>query len=45
MFDLDGRWVTDVDVFDGHSILDIGLDSVLALSPDELNVERVGYMP
>ncbi len=42
VFDPDGRWVTDVDVPDGLSILDIGLDYVLALFTNELDVEHVG---
>ena len=45
VFDPDGRWLTDVDVPDGISILEIRLHYVLALFTDELDVEHVRLYP
>jgi len=42
VFDTDGVWITDVDVPDHISVLEIGSDYVLALWTDDLDIEHVG---
>ena len=45
VFDPDGRWLTSLEIPKRLSILEIGVDYVLALTRDELDVERVALFP
>jgi hypothetical protein len=41
VFDADGRWLSDIVLPEAWQILDIGQDYILALTRDELDIERV----
>jgi hypothetical protein len=41
VFDADGRWLSDIVLPEAWQILDVGQDYILALTRDELDIERV----
>jgi hypothetical protein len=41
VFDADGRWLSDIMLPEAWQILDVGQDYILALTRDELDIERV----